>query len=426
MPKVNWFVFNDLCDAPVWPAFTPVQSDTILRMTHHRRRILQLGMAFSGGASLGRSQQLRGLGTPLSGYGQRSPYVQSTRATRQSKTPEAGSSSSPLAEQFGMITPSSLHYERHHAGVPTIDPEQHTLLIHGLVSRPLVLTMADLKRLPSQSRIHFLECGGNSGSEWQPKTGATVQRSFGLASCSEWTGVPLRTVLDLVGLKREAKWMIAEGADACRMQRSVPLDKELDDALLAYGQNGEPLRPEQGFPLRLLTPGWEGNIQVKWLRRLHVTSEPYYVRDETSRYSDLMPDGKARVFTLMQEAKSVITFPSGGQSLPGAGKYEITGLAWTGRGKITRVEVSFDGGGTWQDASLDAPVLRKAFTRFRLPWVWNGQPASLASRATDESGYVQPTREELIAVRGTNSGFHFNGIKVWNIAADGSVTHVEA
>jgi len=387
--------------------------------------MLQLGIGFGSGL-LARGQDARALGKPLSGYGERSPFVRSARSTRVSKTPEAGSSGSPLADQYGIMTPSSLHYERHHAGVPHIDPAQHTLLIHGLVARPLVLTMADLKRLPSVSRIHFLECGGNSGSEWQPKTGDTVQRSFGLASCSEWTGVPLRHVLDMVGLKPEAKWMIAEGADACRMQRSVPLARELDDAMLAYGQNGEALRPEQGFPLRLLTPGWEGNIQVKWLRRLHVTAEPYYVRDETSKYSDLMPDGKARVFTLMQEAKSVITFPSGGQRLQGAGRYEITGLAWTGRGKITRVEVTFDGGRTWRDAPLDAPVLHKAFTRFRLPWTWDGKPASIASRATDESGYVQPAREELIAVRGTNSGFHFNGIKMWNIAPDGSVTHVEA
>lgn len=391
----------------------------------NRRRMLQLGagLAGAGPASAG---DTRPLGTPLSGYGERSEFVKSVRTTRQSKTPEAGSSASPLADQFGIITPSALHYERHHAGVPRIDPERHTLLIHGLVERPLVLTMADLRRLPSVSRIHFLECGGNSGSEWQVKKGPDVQRSYGLASCSEWTGVPLRLLLDMVRLKPEAKWMIAEGADACRMQRSVPLVKNLDDAMLAYGQNGEPLRPEQGFPLRLLTPGWEGNIQVKWLRRLHVTAEPYYVRDETSRYSDLMPDGKARIFTLMQEAKSVITFPSGGHRLPSPGAFEITGLAWTGQGRITRVEITFDGGQSWRDAQLDQPVLPKAFTRFRLPWTWDGKPAVIASRATDETGYLQPTGEELIAVRGRNSGFHFNGIKFWNVNPDGSVTHVEA
>jgi sulfane dehydrogenase subunit SoxC len=391
----------------------------------NRRRLLQLGIGLGSGL-VSRADEARDLGRPLGPYGERSKFVKPVRTTRLSKTPQAGSSATPLADMYGTITPSALHYERHHAGIPDIDPEKHTLLIHGLVERPLVLTMADIRRLPSVSRIHFLECGGNSGSEWQAKTGPDVQRSYGLASCSEWTGVPLRSVLEQVGLKPEAKWMIAEGADACRMQRSVPLAKELDDALLAYGQNGEPLRPEQGFPLRLLTPGWEGNIQVKWLRRLHVTAEPYYVRDETSKYSDLMPDGKARVFTLTQEAKSVVTFPSGGQKLPGSGRYEITGLAWTGRGRITRVELTLDGGKTWQDARLDEPRMRMAFTRFRLPWTWDGKPAVIASRATDESGYVQPSREELIAVRGTNSGFHFNGIKVWRVAGDGSVTTADA
>jgi sulfane dehydrogenase subunit SoxC len=391
----------------------------------NRRQVLQLGAALGSGV-LSRADESRTLGKPLSGYGERSTFVKSTRFTRQSKTPEAGSSSTPLADTYGIITPSSLHYERHHSGVPAIDPARHRLTIHGLVERPLVLTMDEIRRFPSVSRIHFLECGGNSGGEWGAKTGPDVQRSYGLASCSEWTGVPLRLVLDQVGLKANASWLIAEGADACRMQRSVPIVKALDDALLAYGQNGEPLRPEQGFPLRLLTPGWEGNVQVKWLRRLHVTDQPYMTRDETSKYSDLMPDGKARIFTLPQEAKSVVTFPSGGQTLPGAGDYELTGLAWTGGGRITRVEVTFDGGQSWRDARLDEPRLRMAFTRFRLPWRWDGQPAVIASRATDETGYVQPTREELIAARGTNSGYHFNGIKLWRVSVDGSVTSVDA
>jgi sulfane dehydrogenase subunit SoxC len=389
-----------------------------------RRRALQLGVGLGTGL-VAKADEARSLGKPLSGYGERSKFVKPVRTTRQSKTPEAGSSQTPLADMYGIITPSSLHYERHHAGVPDIDPATHTLMIHGLVERPLILSMDEIRRLPSVSRIHFLECGGNSGSEWQAKTGPDAQRSYGLASCSEWTGVPLRLVLEEAGVKPEAKWMIAEGADACRMQRSVPLAKELDDAMLAYGQNGEPLRPEQGFPLRLLTPGWEGNIQVKWLRRLMLTTEPHFTRDETSKYSDLMPDGKARIFTLTQEAKSVVTFPSGGQKLTGPKLYEITGLAWTGRGRITRVELTFDGGRTWQDARLDEPRLRLAFTRFRLPWQWDGKPAAIASRATDESGYIQPTREELIAVRGRNSGFHFNGIKVWQVQADGSVTNAD-
>jgi sulfane dehydrogenase subunit SoxC len=390
----------------------------------NRRQMLRAGAALGGGL-LARAEEPRTLGKPLSGYGERSPYVKSVRATRQSQTPQAGSSSTPLADMYGIITPSSLHYERHHSGVPNLDPAAHRLTIHGLVERPLILTMDEIRRLPSVSRIHFLECGGNSGAEW--RGGAPdVQRSYGLASCSEWTGVPLRLLLDEVGVQPGASWIIAEGADACKMQRSVPIVQALDDALLAYGQNGEPLRPEQGFPLRLLTPGWEGNVQVKWLQRLHLTNQPYMARDETSKYSDLMPDGKARIFSLAMEAKSVVTFPSGGQTLPGPGLYELTGLAWTGAGRIERVEVTFDGGRTWQNAHLQEPRLRMAFTRFRLPWRWDGKPAVIASRATDESGYVQPTREELIAARGLNSGYHFNGIKLWKVAPDGSVTHVVA
>jgi sulfane dehydrogenase subunit SoxC len=391
----------------------------------NRRQALQFGAALGSGL-LANAGEPRSLGKPLSGYGERSGFVKSVRATRQSRTPEAGSSSTPLAETYGVITPLSLHYERHHSGVPAIDPAQHTLTIHGLVERPLVLTMDEIRRLPSVSRIHFLECGGNSGGEWGAKTGADAQRACGLASCSEWTGVPLRLILDEAGLKPNAAWLIAEGADACRMQRSVPVGKALDDAMLAYGQNGEPLRPEQGFPLRLLTPGWEGNVQVKWLRRLHVTDQPYMTRDETAKYSDLMPDGKARIFSLWQEAKSVVTFPSGGQTLPAAGLYELTGLAWTGRGRITRVEITFDGGRNWRNAHLDEPRFRMAFTRFRLPFRWDGKSATIASRATDESGYVQPTKDELIAVRGMNSGYHFNGIKYWKISAEGSVTNADA
>lgn len=390
----------------------------------NRRQALRLSAALGGGL-LARAEP-RSLGKPLSGYGERSQFVKSARVMRQTKTPEAGSSTTPLADSIGILTPSSLHYERHHAGVPAIDPATHRLTIHGLVERPLVLTMDDIRRLPSVSRIHFLECGGNSGGEWAAKTATDAQRASGLVSCSEWTGVPLRLILEEVGLKPEAQWLIAEGADACRMQRSVPIVKALDDAMLAYGQNGEPLRPEQGFPLRLLTPGWEGNVQVKWLQRLHVTDQPYMTRDETSKYSDLMPDGKARIFTLTLDAKSIVTFPSGGQKLPGAGLYELTGLAWSGRGRIERVEVTFDGGATWQDARIDEPRFRLAFSRFRLPWKWDGKPVTIASRATDESGYVQPAKEALIAERGTNSGYHFNGIKHWKIASDGSVTNADA
>jgi len=395
-----------------------------------RRRMLRLGAAAIGGGLLGQHKaeavETGGkLGIPLGPYGERSPYEKAVRWTRQSRTPETGSSFTPLADSVGTLTPSSLHYERHHSGIPTIDPAQHRLIIHGMVDRPLSLSVADIKRLPSISRTMVLECGGNSGSEWAATTGPDVQRSFGLVSCSEWTGVSLAQLLKEVGVRAGASWVIAEGADACRMMRSVPLAKAMDDALIAYGQNGEALRPAQGYPLRLLLPGWEGNTNVKWLHSLRLTDQAYMARDETAKYSDLMPDGKARIFTYRMEAKSVITFPSGGQALPGRGLYELTGLAWSGSGRIERVEITTDGGKSWVNAQLQEPRLPNAFTRFRLMWRFDGREAVIASRATDETGYVQPSREELIAVRGTNSGYHFNGMKFWKVHADGMVTKAE-
>ncbi len=390
-----------------------------------RRQALQLGTALGVGLLARKEASAGELGRPLGPYGARSPFEKAVRWRRESKTPQAGSSFTPLAESNGILTPSSLHYERHHAGIPAIDPAHHRLVIQGMVARPLLLTVDEIKRLPSVSRILLLECGGNSGSEWAVKTAPDVQRSHGLASCSEWTGVPLRLLLEEVGVRAGASWIIAEGADAGRMQRSIPLAKATDDMVLAYGQNGEALRPEQGYPLRLLVPGWEGATHVKGLQRSVVAAQPYQSRDETSKYTDLMPDGKARQFTFPMEAKSVITYPSGGQTLPGTGLYELTGLAWSGRGRVERVEVTTDGGRSWQDARLQEPRMRLAFVRFRLPWQWQGREATIASRCTDETGYVQPSREALIAVRGVNSGFHYNGIKLWKVAADGSVTNAE-
>ena len=288
--------------------------------------------------------------------------------------------------------------------------------------------MQDLQRFPSVSRIHFVECAGNSSREQEGRPGPDPQKSHGLLSCSEWTGVPLKTLLTEVGLKKDAAWVIAEGADACRMSRSIPLEKALSDVLVAYGQNGEALRPEQGYPLRLIVPGWEGNINIKWLGRLKVGDRPSMTREEAAIYTDLMPDGTARRFTFVMEAKSVITRPAGGQTLSGPGFYEITGLAWSGRGRISHVEVSTDGGKIWNDAQLNEPVLSKALTRFSLPWRWEGEEISLQSRCTDETGYVQPSREELIAVRGLRQGpdgfDHYNGIKVWYVHRDGQVSHV--
>jgi sulfane dehydrogenase subunit SoxC len=396
-----------------------------------RRQLLQMGAAVGGSLLAGQKALAletdpRTLGEPLGPYGERSPFEKAVRWLRESKTPETGSSFTPIHDSVGILTPSALHYERHHSGIPTIDPARHRLVVHGLVDRPLSLSMAEIRRLPSVTRILALECGGNSAGEWGTATGADVQRSYGLVSGSEWTGIPLSLLLAEAGVQSRASWVIAEGDDACRMMRSIPLAKAMENSLLAYGQNGEAMRPAQGYPLRLINPGWEGNTNVKWLRSLKVTDQPYMARDETSKYSDLMPDGKARIFTYAMEAKSVITFPSGGQTLPTRGLYELTGLAWSGRGRIERVEVTTDGGRTWVKADLQQPQLPIALTRFRLAWRFDGQDTLIASRAIDETGYVQPTRAALISARGTNSTYHYNGIKVWNVRSDGTVTNVEA
>jgi len=298
--------------------------------------------------------------------------------------------------------------------------------MHGLVERPLVFTMDDLVRFPSVSRIHFLECSGNGSPEWKVPTGATVQFTHGLLACCEWTGVPLATLLEEAGVEPQARWILAEGADAAAMTRSIPMEKALDDALLVYAQNRERLRPEQGYPLRLFLPGFEGNMSVKWLRRLKVGDAPFETREETSKYTDLMPDGSARQFTFHMEAKSVITHPSGGQRLRGMGFHEISGLAWSGHGRVRRVDVSVDGGRTWQEARLEAPVLARALTRFRLPWRWDGGPAVLQSRAQDETGYVQPTLQQLVAVRGLRSHYHNNSIQSWKVSEGGEVRNVHA
>ena len=329
----------------------------------------------------------------------------------------------PLQDLSGIITPNGLHYERHHAGTPTIDPLEHRLIVHGMVEKPLIFAMDDLRRFPSVSRVCFLECSGNTQNWGAPNPELTVQDTHGLLSCCEWTGVPLATILAEAGVKPEAKWMLAEGADAAAMTRSIPIEKALDDALLAYAQNGERLRPEQGYPLRLLLPGYEGNANVKWLRRLKLAAEPFQTREETSKYTMLMPDGVARQFNFVMHAKSVITFPSGGQRLGSAGFCEISGLAWSGLGKVARVEVSTDGGASWRDAALQEPVMSKCLTRFRSPWQWDGGPALLASRVTDETGYVQPTREALLKSRDARSYYHYNAIQNWSVAAGGAVTN---
>ncbi|MBR0709216.1 sulfite dehydrogenase [Bradyrhizobium liaoningense] len=408
-----------------------------------RRRFLTAGTAAVGGAVLGTGasaaveadnlppnvpEWMKVPGEPTGGqpYGTPSPFEKGVvrNISKTLKQYISASSRTPLQELDGIITPNGLFYERHHGGVPAIDPAQHRLMLHGLVERPLVFTMDDLRRFPSESRIHFLECSGNPG--YAKPYGKTASDLVGLVSCAEWTGVSLKLVLQEAGLKPEAKWVVAEGADAAALTRSIPIAKCLEDAMLVYSQNGERLRPQQGYPLRLLLPGFEGNMSVKWLRRLHVTAEPAYSREETSKYTDLLPDGTAREFSFYMEAKSIITRPSGGQRLSAPGFHEITGIAWSGHGKIARVEVSVDDGKSWQDARLQEPVLTRALTRFRLPWRWDSKPAVIQSRAIDETGYVQPTLAELLAVRGENYFYHNNAIWPWRIAADGEVTNALA
>jgi sulfane dehydrogenase subunit SoxC len=361
-------------------------------------------------------------------YGQPSPFEKNVvrRPTDLTKTQTASWSFTPLQDLHGIITPNGLFFERHHAGVPAIDPSEHRLIVHGLVERPLIFTMADLMRFPAVSRVHFLECSGNSLTGYT-KPANSVQTSHGLVSCAQWTGVPLATILEETGVRPEANWILAEGADAAAMTRSIPLSKALEDALLVYAQNGERLRPEQGYPLRLLLPGYEGNMNIKWLRRLKLGPEPWYTREETSKYTDLMPDGKARMFTFVMEAKSVITHPAaGGGRLPGAGFHEISGLAWSGRGRIARVDVTTDDGRTWQPARLEEPILSRCLTEFRFPWQWDGKPAVIASRAIDETGYVQPRRDDLLKERGRNSVYHYNVVQSWRVAGGGEVSNAYA
>jgi len=357
------------------------------------------------------------------GYGSRSQFESEVRWSPPTRT----TGWVPMQNGYGIITPSGLHYERHHGGIPNIDPARHSLIIHGMVDRPMKYSLADLKRFPTLSRHYFMECSGTTGQELLRAAQPTVQRTHGLVSTSEWTGVPLSTLLKQTGLKPEAAWVLAEGADAAVMTRSVPIDKCLSDALIVFAQNGEGIRPEQGYPMRLFLPGWEGNISIKWLRRLEVSDKPYYTREETSKYTDLITKtGKARMFTFTMDAKSVITFPSGEMKLPGPGFYEVTGLAWSGRGKIARVEISTDGGKTFSLAALQDPVLPICQTRFRFPWIWNGTSAVLQSRATDETGYTQPTHQQIIAERGPLDGqfYHMNAIQSWGVATDGSVKNV--
>lgn len=390
-------------------AAAPQAPDPILELPEH-------------GRTLGQPVAARGYGMPSRHEGS----VQRRESPGLTRTSISSIAFAPLQSLFGIITPSGVHFERHHAGWHDIDPAGHRLMMHGLVSQPKVYTMDELMRMPSVSRIHFIECGANTGMEWGNVAVPTVQYTHGMLSCSEFTGVLLSTLLDDVGFDAaQARFVLAEGADGASLARSVPIEMALDDVMLVYGQNGEMLRPENGYPLRLLVPGVQGVSSVKWLRRLEVGHEPWNTREEALHYVDLMPDGTHRQYTWINECKSVITSPSGGQVLLDRGYHEITGLAWSGRGRVRRVDVSVDGGRSWREAVLQEPVLSKCLTRFRSDWVWDGRSAIVQSRAIDETGYVQPQVRQLRAVRGTRSIYHNNAIQSWAIAESGEVSNVQ-
>ncbi|MDE2079987.1 MAG: sulfite dehydrogenase [Burkholderiales bacterium] len=377
-----------------------------------------------------------GLGKPVvtDGYGRPSRYesnVQRRQSPGLTQTAQASVSFAPLQSLFGIVTPSGLHFERHHQGWWDIDPAHHRLMINGsdakMLRQPMVYTMDDLMRLPSVSRFHFIECGANSGMEWGNVAVPTCQYTHGMLSCSEFTGVPLRTLLEMAGADfKRGRYVLAEGADGSSMTRTIPMELvESGEVLVVYGQNGEMLRPENGYPLRLVVPGVQGVSSVKYLRRIKVGDQPWATKDEAVHYIDLMPDGQHRQYTSTQECKSVVTTPSGGQVLLERGYYNISGLAWSGRGKVTRVDVSVDGGRNWHTATLQTPVLSKCLTRFNLDWVWDGKPALVQSRAIDETGYVQPSLRQLRAVRGSRSIYHNNAIQTWLVQESGEVKNVE-
>ncbi|MHA1523660.1 MAG: sulfite dehydrogenase [Alphaproteobacteria bacterium] len=339
---------------------------------------------------------------------------------------ESSVSFTPIHDLDGIITPNGLCFERHHAGIAEVDPNDHRLMINGLVDKPLIFTMQDLMRFPRVNKVYFLECAANTGMEWRGAQLNGCQFTHGMVHCVMYTGVRLRDILAEAGLKPNAKWLMPEGADAAAMNRSLPLEKALDDCLVAFKMNGEALRPEQGYPLRLVVPGWEGNLWIKWLRRIEVGDMPWQTREETSKYTDLMADGTARRFTWVMDAKSIITSPSAQAPIThGKGPTVISGLAWSGHGRIARVDVTLDGGKNWHTARLDGPSFNKALHRFYYEFDWDGDPLLLQSRAIDETGYVQPTKDALRAQRGENSIYHNNGIHTWLVTGKGEVENVE-
>jgi sulfane dehydrogenase subunit SoxC len=376
-------------------------------------------------------EHAKGLGQPVvaRAYGQPSQFERNLQRRESPGLTRVGQSSvsfAPLQGLFGIITPNGLHFERHHQGWWDIDPSRHRLMVMGMVKEAKVYTMEDLVRLPAVSRMHFIECGANTGMEWGNVAVPTVQYTHGMLSCCEFTGVKLSTLLDDCGFDRKnGKFVLVEGADGSSLTRTIAMERALDDVMVAWAMNGEMLRPENGYPLRLVAPGLQGVSWVKWLRRIEVGDQPWATKDEAIHYVDLMPDGTHRQYTSIQECKSVITSPSGGQQLLDKGFYNVTGLAWSGRGRIRRVDVSSDGGRNWRTARLEGLSQPKCLTRFNIDWAWDGSPTVLQSRAIDETGYVQPKINQLRAVRGKRSIYHNNAIQSWKVAESGEVTNVQ-
>jgi sulfane dehydrogenase subunit SoxC len=415
------------------------------RTATSRRGFLRSGLAAAGGAAAFATgaraatpdpaivtkqdwNQVLGEGVAARPYGTPSPFeahVKRRNVEWLTASTESSVNFTPLHELDGFVTPNGLCFERHHAGIAEVDPAQHRLMINGLVDRELVFTMEDLKRFPRVNRFYFLECAANSGMEWRGAQLNGCQFTHGMVHCVQYSGVLLKTILEEAGLKTNARWLMPEGADASGMNRSVPIEKALDDVMVAFSMNGEALRPEQGYPLRLVVPGWEGNMWVKWLRRIEVGDEPWHAREETSKYTDLLENGQSRRFTWVMDAKSIVTNPSPQAPMLHKGWNVLSGLAWSGRGAVKRVDVSIDGGRNWQTADLQGPVLSRCLTRFYVNFEWNGDPLLIQSRAIDDTGYIQPTKDELRAVRGTNSIYHNNGIQTWHVRGNGEVENVE-
>ena len=418
-----------------------------------RRALLGRGIMVAGAIGAGTAGTLNGAAAePLTeapwslepgevtpAYGHPSRFEKSVvRTVDNPKNEPSGSRArTPHQRLKGTITPNGLHFTIMHAGIPNIDPAQHKLVIHGMVKQPLMFTLESLSRYSLVTRVGFTECGGNSAPLFSNEPiQADLQALHGLSSCAEWTGVPLWTLLEEAGVDPKAKWIIAEGADSPHLSRSVPLAKVMDDAMVAMYQNGERIQPGQGYPMRLWLPGYEGNMNVKFLRRVQVTDQPGMTYYESKIYSDPLPDGKATQFYFVQEVKSFITSPSPGLALKEPGVYEISGIAYSGSGRIAKVMVSADGGKSWAESALQEPRLPKAFTRFSMPWRWDGGPAILQSRAWDEAGNAQPLRSEFVAARGQTTkpmttplafpNQHYNSITSWGIDSKGEIKHVYA